>query len=131
MTLSDELRKRSTDVIGTVRKGRKGFLKDTLNAKLKVGEKSVAYSLKYSAMCMQWKDKRDVRMLTSCIPDKDAIVKRRGKEKAMSLVIDTYNNVMSGVDLSDQMMSSYPLERKRLKKRSKNVVASVQYMCLQ
>ena len=76
-------------------------------------------SLKYSAMCMQWKDKRDVRMLTSCIPDKDAIVKRRGKEKAMSLVIDTYNNVMSGVDLSDQMMSSYPLERKRLEKRSK------------
>ena len=52
MELLDELRKRSTDVIGTVRKDRKGLPKDTLNAKLKVGEKSVAYCLKYSAMCL-------------------------------------------------------------------------------
>lgn len=58
-------------------------------------------------------------MLTSCIPDKDAIVKRRGKDKAVPLVIETYNNVMDGVDISDQMMSSYPLERKRLKKGQK------------
>ena len=55
-------------------------------------------------------------MLTSCIPDKDVIVKRRGKEKAVPLVIDTYRNGMDSVNLSDQMMSSYPLERKRLKK---------------
>ena len=68
---------------------------------------------------MQCKDKRHVRMLTSCIPDKDAIVKRRGKDKAVPLVIETYNNVMDGVDISDQMMSSYPLERKRLKKGQK------------
>ena len=52
MELLDELRKRSTDVIGTVRKDRKGLPKDTLNAKLKVGEKIVAYCLKYSAMCL-------------------------------------------------------------------------------
>ena len=114
--LLDELRKRSTDVIDTVRKDQKWLPKDILNAKLKVGEKGVAYSLKYSAMCMQWKDKRDVRMLTSCIPDKNVIVKRRGKEKAVPLIIDTYNNGMGGVNLLDQMMSSYPLERKRLKK---------------
>ena len=33
--------------------------KDTLNAKLKVGEKSGEYCLKYSANCIQWKNKRD------------------------------------------------------------------------
>ena len=40
---------------------------------------------------------------------------------------------MGGVNLSDQIMSSYPLERKTLKKCFflKNVVASGQYMCLQ
>ena len=75
--------------------------------------------MKYSAMCMQWKDKCDVRMLTSCTPDKDVIVKWQGKEKAVPLVIDTYNNGMGGVDLSDQIMSSCPLEHKRLKKWSK------------
>ena len=52
MELLDELRKRSTDVIDMVRKDRKGFPKDSLNAKLKVGETSVAYCLKYSAMCI-------------------------------------------------------------------------------
>ena len=115
--LLHELPKRSTNVIDTVRKDRKWLLRDTLNVKLKAGEKSVAYCLKYSAMCMWWKDKRDVRMLTSCMPDKDGIVKRRGKEKAVPLVINTYNNEMGGVDLSDQMMSSYPLKCKRLKKK--------------
>ena len=49
----------------------------------------------------------------------------------MPLVIDTCNNRMGGVDPSDQIMSSYTLEGKRLKKWSKNVVASGQYMCLQ
>ena len=81
--------------------------------------KNVAYCLKYSAMCMQWKDKRDVRMLTTFIPNKDVIVKRRGKEKAVTLIIDTYNNEMGGIDLSDQLMSFYPLECKILKKWSK------------
>ena len=89
--------------------------------KLKVEEKSVAYCLKYSANCIQWKDKRDVRMLTSCIPDKDVTVKRRGKEKAVPLIINTCHNEISDVDLSGQMMSSYPLKRNRLKKWSKKV----------
>lgn len=62
------------------------------------------------------KDKRDFRMLTSFIPDKDVIVTRRGKKKAGPLVNDTCNNGMGGVDLSDQRMSSYSLERNRLKK---------------
>ena len=48
-------------------------------------------------------------MLTSCILDKDVIVKRRGKEKALPRVINIYNNGMDDDDLSDQMMSSYPL----------------------
>ena len=45
-------------------------------------------------MCLKWKSKRDVRMLTFYIPDKDIIMKRQGKEKAVPLVIDTYNNVL-------------------------------------
>jgi len=88
---------------------------------MEAGEKVTAYNLKYGGMCMQWKDKRDVRMLTPCIPDEDVIVKRRGKDKMVPLVINTYNNSIWGVDRSDQMMSSYPVERKRLKKWSKKM----------
>lgn len=60
-------------------------------------------------------------MLTSCIPNEDVIVKRRGNEKVVPLVINVYNNAIGGVDRSDQMMNSYPVERKRLKKWSKKM----------
>ena len=66
--LLDKLGKRSTDFIGTVRKDRKALLKDVANVKLNKGKTKTAYSPQYNAMCMQWKDKRDVRILSSCIP---------------------------------------------------------------
>ena len=41
------------------------------------------------------------------------------EEVIVPLVINTYNNMIGGVDRSDQIMNSYPVERKRLKKRYK------------
>ena len=70
---------------------------------------------------MQWKDKNYVRTLTSCVPDEDVVVKRCGKDKVVLFIVNTYNDWMGGVDRSDQMMSSYPVERKRLKKWSKKM----------
>ena len=119
--LLSELCNRSTDVVGTVRKDRKSLPKDVMSKKLKTGEKATANNLNYGAMCMQWKDKRDVRMLTSFVPDEDVVVKRCGKDKVVPLVLNTYNDSMGVIDRSDQMMSSYPVERKRLKKWSKKM----------
>ena len=65
---------------------------------------------------MQWKDKRDVRMLPSSIPEENFSVVRRVKEVAALLVINIYNNIMGEVGRSDQMINSYPVEHKRLKK---------------
>ena len=39
----------------------------------------------------------------------------KGKEVIVPLVINTYNNMMDGVDQSDQMINSYPVKHKRLK----------------
>ena len=86
-----------------------------MNKKFKTGEKATAQNLNYGTMCMQWKDKNDVRTLTSCVPDEDVVVKRCGKDKVVLFIVNTYNDWMGGVDRSDQMMSSYPVERKRLK----------------
>ena len=61
--LIDELGKRSTDVIETVWKDRKALPKDVVNANLNKVETKTAYSPQHNAMCMQWKDKRDVYML--------------------------------------------------------------------
>ena len=87
--------------------------KDFMSKKLKTGEKATAYNFNYDAMCMQWNDKKDVRMLTSCVPHEDIVIKRLGKDKLVSLVVNIYNDSMGGVDRSDQMMSSYPVERRR------------------
>ena len=54
---------------------------------------------------MQWKGKRDVRMLKSCVPDEDIVVKRRGKDRLVPLVVNIYNDSMGSVDRSDQMIS--------------------------
>ena len=66
-------------------------------------------------MCVQWRDKHDVRMLSSCIPDENVSVIRRGKE-VIPLIINTCNNMMGGVYVIDQMMNLYPVDRKRFKK---------------
>ena len=106
LELPSKLHKRSADVVSTVGKDRKGLPKDVMSKKLKTGEKAIAYNLNYGAICMQWKDKRDVRMLTSCVPDEDVVVKGHGKNKLVPLVVNIYNESMGGVKRSDQMMSS-------------------------
>ena len=67
-------------------------------------------------MCMQWKDKRDVHMLSPSIPAENVSVIQSAKEVTVPLVVNIDSNMMDGVDRSDQMMNSYPVERKRLKK---------------
>ena len=37
-------------------------------------------------------------------------------EKTLQTVINTYNSMRGGVDRNDQMTTSYPTERKRIKK---------------
>ena len=64
VVLIDELGKRSTDVVETVWKDRKALPKDVVNANLNKVETKTAYSRQHNAMCMQWKDRRDVHMLS-------------------------------------------------------------------
>ena len=73
-----------------------------MDAKLNKGETKTVYSPQYNAMCMEWKDKRDVCVLSSCIPDNNVCVVRRVKEVTVPLVINFYNNMKGGVYRSDQ-----------------------------
>ena len=69
-------------------------------------------------------------MLTFCVADEDVVVKRRGKDKLVPLVVNIYNDSMGSVDRSDQMIISYPVERKRLKKWSKKMWLHLINMCV-
>ena len=72
-------------------------------------------------MVTQWRDKKDVSMMSTCVNDGTVTVKRAGKDKEIPCVADFYNQHMGGVDKSDQMLTSYEIERKRVKKWYKKV----------
>lgn len=61
-------------------------------------------------MCMQQKDKQVVCMLSSCNPDENVIMKCYYYEVIISLVINAYNNMLGGMDWSDQKTHSYPVQ---------------------
>ena len=53
--------------------------------------------------------------MSTCVNDNTVIVKRAGKDRC---VVDFYDQHMGGVDKSGQMLTSYEIERKRVKKSS-------------
>ena len=52
----------------------------------------------------------------TCINDSLVTVKQRGFETVIPEIVNVYNNQMGGVDRSGQMLRSYEVERKRVKK---------------
>ena len=72
-------------------------------------------------MITQWRDKKDVTLMSTCVNDGMITVTRAGKEKEIPCVVNFYNNNMGGVDKSDQMLTSYECERKRVKKCYKKI----------
>ena len=54
-------------------------------------------------------------MMITCVLHSKTVAQRRGVETTVPTVIHTYNNMMGDVDQSD-WMTSYPTERKRIKK---------------
>ena len=67
LELFDELEK-NTDIVGTKREHPVRLSKKVVNSRLVESETAVQNSVQHNAMSIQWKDKREVRMLTFCIP---------------------------------------------------------------
>ena len=60
--------------------------------------------------------KKDVFMISVCVNDGTVTLKRAGKDKEIPCVVNFYNQYIGGVDKSDQMLTSYEIERKIVKK---------------
>ena len=105
-----------TDVVGTLRANRRGLPKELINMKLNPGECVHGFD-QHSIMLTKWKDKKDINLISTFIDENTWVkVTRAGKDKEIPLAVHIYNNGMGGVDRSDQMLSSYECERKRVKK---------------
>ena len=119
--LSMYLLTRQTDTIGTLVKTRKNLPPDMNKTVVKKGERVLYYESLTNIMVTKWKDKKDVHMMATFVNDRETQVRHAGKDKMIHSVVDIYNRSMGGVDKSDQMMTSYDVERKRVKKLYKKI----------
>ena len=69
-----------------------------MKKKLKQGETVVQYEHNMGLAITHWKDKSDIFMITTCIPDSKTVVQRCGVETTLPTVIHTHNNMIGGVD---------------------------------
>ncbi|VDP10112.1 unnamed protein product [Heligmosomoides polygyrus] len=108
ISLAQTLIKRSTNLVGTCRRNRKGLPLDVVRTKLKKGQR-IARQNADGIVVSKWKDKRDIIML-STIHD-DGI----GSSSSKPHMVEDYNNAKLFVDTSDQMASYSPFVRKTSK----------------
>ena len=116
-------------MIGTMRQNRIGIPLDIKTTTLKKGQWIARY--KNKMMIFKWRDKRDV-LLISTIHGTNMIQKeKRGTIITKPEVVQDYATKMGGVDLSDGMIASYTLARKRIKKYYKKIFLHlVDVMCM-
>lgn len=124
------LHKHNTDIVGTVRSNRKGLPKDILKKKLNKNELTATCEKNGKMMFVKWADKRDVTLLSSKHELEYTQVKRRGKDVLVPNLVQDYNLFMGGVDKVDQMLSAYPVERKRQKIWYKKEFRHLLNMCI-
>ena len=102
--MTQYLSNNQTYVTGTLRKDRVGIPTNVTRKKLVKGEMTWASNKEVTVA--KWKDKREVLMISNAHNPKMVEVKNKnGKLKVKPDVVRDYNQGMSGVDRSDQMLS--------------------------
>ena len=114
VALTEFLSKPGTYLTGTLRKDRKGNPKAVTVAKLKKGE--MIWRIKDDVSICKWKDKRDVLTISNAhSPTLIKVTNCLGKEKEKPNIVRDYNDSMSGIDRSDQILSYHSGLRKTLR----------------
>ena len=107
---------------GTLNNNRRGINQSFKNHKLAKGELYSERTDDDKMMCLKWKDKREVCMLSTFHDDSVTSKKRRTKHSADGTetikkpkVVEDYNQYMGGVDKSDQLILYYGFAHRRVK----------------
>ena len=119
--LSERLLQLGTHTCGTLRvdRGEPKAISKATTSNMEVGDVVVRH--KNDIMCLAWRDKRIVQMISTIGDDKmiEITVRKRGhpdgvpKKKPHCIVL--YNASMGGVDKLDQCVKYYPFTRKSVK----------------
>ena len=112
-SLTEFLFTQATYITGTLRKIRKHNRKAVKKTKLKKGE-GIWKPQKDVTVC-KWKVKRVVLTISNAhVPEMVKLTNRHGIEKGKPNTVRDYNNSMSGIDRSDQILSYHSGLRKKL-----------------
>ncbi|PNF29055.1 hypothetical protein B7P43_G13906 [Cryptotermes secundus] len=103
-----------TDCVGTLRLNRKNIPTEVKTKKLKKGETICQHSGPVTVM--KWCDKKLVTMISTYHDDSQTKVTVRGKEIEKPKTVVDYNHNMGGIDMKDQTLQMYLIERKRMRK---------------
>ena len=111
--LAFDLLLENTNSVGTTRANRVGMPKELVEGPFRPGQ--MDYRRRGQVLCVRWKDKRDVNMLTAThLPTMKEVVTRAERKQKPDCNVD-YTKHMAGVDHSDQMIAYAPLHRKTVK----------------
>ena len=105
--------------VGTFMKNRRDT--PTLEAKFKErGKFEMSAYIDKGLLGIHWKDTKDVYLMTNCNDVTTTVVTRKMKDESKKdvpcpVAIKFYNQTMGGVDLADQMITLYELDRKSQK----------------
>ena len=94
--LSKLLLSHSTDTVGTICADRKNLpaeAKKKKSKKMKKGERIVLYERGTNVMVTQWRDKKDVSMMSTCVNDGTLIVKEQGKIKRFHVLLTSTTSI--------------------------------------
>ncbi|KAG8239348.1 hypothetical protein J437_LFUL017961 [Ladona fulva] len=100
-----------TDCVGTLRLNRKNVSQRMKEKKFKKGEVFGEYSGPISVL--KWSDKKIVSMISTYHGAEMKTEAKGQKLKTKPISMIDYNRFMGGVDLKDQLLQSYLIERKR------------------
>ena len=108
---------RSTYICGTLNKRRKGIAPEVKDAKLKKGD--FVWRRSDDVVVSKWKDRREVLTISNkhTSPEMVPTTNRRGDQKMKPNIVRYYNDGMSGIDRTDQMLSYHSSLRKTGTKR--------------
>lgn len=116
--IAEKLFQCRTHMCGTLDKKRRGIPQE-VKQKLKKGEVQ-GYKCQHGTSIIQWKDKRNVLMLSTVQEHKGTLVETGKLDRKNQMIMKPqcvldYNAAKKGVDYSDQMSSYYTSLRKTLK----------------
>jgi hypothetical protein len=113
--LAQRLKSLSTDRVGTLHLNIKDIPKTVRENKLKKGEMIAQHSGLVSVL--KWCDKKDTTMISTYRGEETRKkLTKRGQEKENPVSVLDYNENMGRVDLKDQVLQSYLLERQEMTK---------------